>query len=139
MDIQLGIILGAAFLLIMWMLGGAASRARSAHKESQVSLPGRLAMEVGKTYGKSQNAQWRLWFVDAEVRYVVADRAWWARYKRSSRRGRSQMLERRLKQQEHVGEMIDPIECLKYLASIARQGADPKTKPAQTPEKEPSA
>lgn len=139
MDMSLAAILGVFVIGVFWLLGGAAARAKLSHKEEQVRLPGKLAMEVGRSYAKAQPPQWKLWFVDAEVRYGVADRAWWALYNRSSVRTKVKMIDDRLALQKDIGEFIDPIECLKRLAEIARAGTTKAAPAAKAAKPEASA
>lgn len=114
------IIISAVVLVLLWTgLGRSRMRAVIAHQESQIKLPGYLAVDVGQVYGRTQDQTWRQAFKRAEVRWVLAEEAWWKRYNRSWGRARRAMLVHRVKLQEDMQEYIDPVECLNRMAHIA--------------------
>jgi hypothetical protein len=126
MDPLLLVVLLPVAGLLLWGLSGASSRAALEHVEAQIRQPGQLAMELGRTFGKAQGKAWNMWFVDAEVRYLAADKAWWAHYKRLIGNKRKRFAENRLALQKDIGEFIDPTDCLKRLSKIALQCLEQK-------------
>ena len=113
------IIISAVLLVLLWRgLGSSRRRAFVAHQESQIKLPGYLAVDIGQVYGRGQDQTWHQAFKRAEVRWVLAEDAWWHRYKRSWSQTRRKMLAHRTRLQQDIDQYIDPVECLQRMAQI---------------------
>lgn len=127
------LLLTPALLLLLWGILGASRRAAAAHAESQMHLPGQLAIEVGRTFAGRESKVWRLWFEDARIRYAGAEREWTAAYGVASSKQRRAMLARRLQLQADIDEFIDPVECLRRLDKIIYESMNDRSPQAPQP------
>lgn len=114
-----------------WVLG--AARATRQHRETQIRLPAKLAIEFGDGLGSTRPKVWHMWYVDAKIRYAAAEKSWWVLYNRLPSKKRTAMAEQRLAMQRGIEEYIDPIDCLHQLTKVANETAA-AFKPVRKPE-----
>jgi hypothetical protein len=114
-----------------WVLG--AARAARQHREKQLRLPAKLAIEFGEGLGSTRPKVWQMWYVDAKLRYAAAEKNWWVLYNRLPSKKRTAMAEQRLAMQIGIEEYIDPIDCLHQLTKVANETAA-AFKPVRKPE-----
>lgn len=116
--------LAAAGVFLCLIFSSVIGKAGLARDEAHIRQPGQGAIELGLLMAPKESPAWRLWFDDARLRYLAAERAWSTVYHRSGRKRKKAMLLRRLQLQSDIAEYIDPVDCLRRLATLAQESLE---------------